>query len=185
MELLAIQPAQYPYKRVQIITDNLEKGILKKTFSQISSGVAPTRCFVYFKKASYFTDTTANTWKMEHLNVTEINLKINNTVAQYSEKLSLDYEKNEFNEAYSMLFKNIREAPNDIDTKDYKNGSCAYVFNTTADSCSDDHTSLPRDGSLKLDVVFGKPIPLDMIAFFYLEYDALMQINKSGNILLS
>ena len=63
-------------------------------------------------------------------------------------------------------------------------GNMILAFNLSPDLCTQDHLSLYQDGKLELKVIFETALQKSITAVFYLEYDSLIQINKSGQIVL-
>ena len=81
------------------------------------------------------------------------------------------------------LFKNIREAGNDISYDEYKNGNTLFAFDLTPDLCSSEHYSLLKDGSLDLDVVLESS-NTSKTMIFYLEFDNIIEITKERQVLV-
>jgi hypothetical protein len=55
------------------------------------------------------------------------------------------------------------------------------AFNLSPDLCND-HLSLNKDGKLELKIVLEKATQKSITAIFYLEFDNLFQIQKSGTL---
>jgi hypothetical protein len=176
--------AKYPIKRVIVRPFVIPYQSTKFSIIGIHQGLMPTRVVVGFQKTKYFDGRFVESYPFyfDHLNISEINLKIASKSLPYSTSLKFDYENNNYLEGYNTLFKNIRESPNDITYEDYKQGYALYAFDLTPDLCSAEHYSLLKDGSLDLDVTCGG-FNESHTAIFYLEFDNVIQITKERQIL--
>ena len=168
--------AKYPLKRVVVKPIVIPYSSNKFTLVGIHNGIMPARAVVGFV-LTLAAEGTPNTdpevmktiapFEFLNLVISEITLKIASKQLPYSTELRPDFNGNNYFEAYNSLFKNIREAPNDITYEDYKNGNTLFAFDLTPDLCSAEHYSLLKDGSLDLEVSMT-PINKSVTAIFYL-----------------
>lgn len=176
--------AKYPIKRVLVKPFVIPYNSSAFTLSGIHFGVMPTRVvFGIVDTDNYNGATDKNPFNFINCKIEQICLKISSKALPYSTPLKMNFEKNDYLEAYMSLFKNIREADNDISYDEYKNGYTLFAFDLTPDLCSAEHYSLLKDGSLDLDVVLaaeGKSRTM----IFYLEFDNIIEITKERQVLV-
>lgn len=177
--------AKYPIKRVVVKQMRLPGGS-KFTLQGIENGIMPTRVVVGFIENRGFSgDKLLGPFNFKDLKCLELCLKISSKALPYSTSLQMDYDSKNYREAYNTLFKNIREAPNDITYEEYiELGNVLYAFDLSPDLCSGDHYNLLKDGSLDLDITLKSRDPrMEIDAIFYLEFDNIIEINKDRNVL--
>ena len=114
-------------------------------------------------------DFKKNPFFFDNLSITNVCVKIASKSLPYSSPLTLN-------------FKNIREAPNDISYEDYKNGNTIFAFDLTPDLCSAEHYNLLKDGSLDVDITMEKAFSESVTAYFYLEFDNIIEIDKDRRV---
>lgn len=103
--------------------------------------------------------------------------------------LKTDYEKGLYLDAYLSLFEScgifFADAGNAITADDYASGYALMGFDLTEDlSASEDHWAIPRQGSLRIDLQFAKPLKESVVAIVYSEFDNLIEIDKLRNVSL-
>ena len=177
-------PAQYPYKRVIVKHLNGTAGSNVGQFS-VYTGTLPVRVLVGFVDTDALTGNyKKNSFNFKHFEIQEIEFKINSVVAPYSKAIECNFDKNCYFQAYTTLFKNIKDAPCDINYDEYANGNTLFAFNLSPDLCTQEHTSLIQTGSLYLDVKFAEAPTTAYSAVLYLEKDSKILIGKSGEVIV-
>ena len=176
--------AKYPIKRVVLKTLTIPYNSSKFSIVGIHSGVMPTRVvFGFLDTAANDGSYKTNPFEFKNFNIKELNLKVASKSVPYSTPLTFDFENDDYINGYIGLFKNIREAPNDITYKDYKNGNTLFAFDLTPDLCCSDHYNLTKDGSLDLDVTLSKAINNIITVIAYLEFDNILEINNKRQVI--
>jgi hypothetical protein len=146
--------AKYPIKRVIVRTLPIPFSSNKFTLQGLHNGIMPTRVVLGFVRSDAARGSIwHNPFYFEHMNISEMRLLVASKSIPYSTSLKFDFRKeHEITEGYNTLFKNIREAPNNISLTKYRDGYTLFAFDLTPDLCSAEHYSLLKDGSLDLDV---------------------------------
>ena len=176
--------AKYPIKRVLVKPFVIPYSSSAFTLSGIHFGVMPTRVVFGIVDTDCFNGTyTTNPFNFKNCNIEQLCLKISSKALPYSSPLKMNFKKNDYLEGYMSLFKNIREAGNDISYDEYKNGYTLFAFDLTPDLCSSEHYSLLKDGSLDLDVVLESS-NTSKTMIFYLEFDNIIEITKERQVLV-
>lgn len=184
--LLALErtTAKYPIKRVVVLPITIPFKTPKTTLTGIYKGIMPKRVvFGLVSTEAFDGNKGSNPFNFQNFGVTNLCLKVASKALPYSSAFELDFENNNYIEAYTSLFQNIREAGNNISYIDYANGNTIYAFDLTPDLCSSEHFSLLKDGSLDLDIKFKTTPAVSTTAIFYLEFDNIIEIDKQRNIL--
>ena len=145
--------AKYPIKRVlmkDIVIPYESKRFVLQGFH---TGVMSTRIVMGFlNNVAASGSYELNPFNFQHYKLNEVLVKVSNQLVPYQKSLKLefkpDYKFGTSNalEGYYSLFKNIREAPNDITYNDYFNGNTLLAFDLTLDQCSSHHYSLLKEG---------------------------------------
>ena len=130
-----------------------------------------------------------NPFNFQHLNLTQLLVKVANQLIPYQKSLNFEYaDVHKYGnstaiEGYNSLFKNIREAQNDITFDDYCQGNTLYAFDLTPDQCSSHHYSLLKEGSLDIEFTFNGDIANSTSILFYMEFDNIIEITKERNVI--
>lgn len=182
---LSKMPAQYPIKRVVVCDSNVGLKSTSHTFSDISNGssVLPTRVVVGFVETTAQTGQfEKNPFNFQNFGIKSAELKVNLANIPYNHKIDIDFKNQHYFQAYTSLFKNIKEAPHDISYEEYSNGNFLLAFNLSPDLCIQEHLSINKSGQLDLKIEFDKALDINIKAIFYLEYDNLITISKSAEV---
>lgn len=100
-----------------------------------------------------------------------------------------DFSKGLYLAAYLSLFEScgifFSDTGNSITRKEYPNGYALVGFDLTEDlSASENHLSLPRQGSLRIDIQFAKALTEPICIILFAEFDNIIEIDKDRNIIL-
>ena len=184
--------AKYPIKKVLIKPIALEYNSSSQILSNVHSGIMPNRVLLAFMSTNAFNGSyKMNPFNFMHFNLQSIALKIASQNVPYSSPLEFAPNSQNFDvtEAYNTLFSGIREAPNDISYQDYKNGYFIFAFDLTPDLCSSEHYNILKDGNMEIvlkfdNAAFDANKPNNALTMLtYLEFDNILEITKSRNIL--
>ena len=92
-----------------------------------------------------------------------------------------------YQKAYYSLFNGLVKAGldigNQITRSDYANGYALFAFDLTPDVCNGDHFNLVKNGNLRISLVFDGHLGSNINCIVYMEYENIIEINKSRNIL--
>ena len=100
--------------------------------------------------------------------------------------MGMDHEK-----TYVMVYRTLFEGSGihhsnsglQITHDMYINGYFMLLFDLTPDrGASEDHTSHPEQGNIRVDLKFGKPLPEAITCLLYLEFDISVLINLARNV---
>lgn len=99
-----------------------------------------------------------------------------------------DFTNNQYVRAYHSLFEgcniNHSDVGNSISRTDYPNGYALVAVDLTPDlSSSSSHSSLPKTGSLRIDVHFDVALVNPITAIIFAEFENTIEINKNRSII--
>lgn len=179
--------AKYPIKKTIVKPITLEQ--TSSQTKSIHTGIMPNRVVLGMVDGNAFTGVLKkNPFNFQHFNLESIALKVASKNVPYSKPLIFKPLLPGLNviEGYNTLYTGIREAPNDITLHDYKNGYFLLCFDLTADMCLEDHYNILKDASLEVELEFNpnQPMNSSIKLIAYLEFDSIIQITKSRNILV-
>lgn len=176
--------AKYPIKRVVDKPLTVPYNSTKFSIVGIHHGIMPTRVvFGFVQTQANDGDYQNNPFNFAHFGIKELNLKIASKSVPYSTPLTFDFANDDYMSGYIGLYKNIREAPNDISYLEYKTGNTLFAYDLTPDLCCSDHYNLSKDGSLDLDVTMSKTHDKSITIIAYLEFDNIIEINNKRQII--
>ncbi len=84
---------------------------------------------------------------------------------------------------FSGTAKLRQDEGNGISREDYAGGYAIYAFDLTPDMCQGDHFNLARDGTVRLDLRFTAPLPNTINVIAYGEFENVIEIDRSKNII--
>lgn len=177
---LESQNAIYPYKEVILKSVPIAISSSDITIQNIHNGNIPNRIIVGFVDTDAYTGKNSkNPYNFKHYGINEMLLKVAEENRPYNDPLTFDFKNNNYVQAYNTLFQGIAEFPNDISYFEYANGNTLFAFNLSPDLCNSTHFNDLKDGSVELCVKFAEPTTTPIHAIIYMEFDNILQINKS------
>lgn len=182
--------AKYPMTRVEVKAVTLHSDIHGETLDNIILGQLPKRIIVGFVENKAFNgDRSLNPFNFENLDINYLCLYVDG-VQVPSKPLQPDFKNNLYVDAYHTIFTGTNvhflNEGNEISRNDYPNGYCLFVFDLTPDLSANDcsHWNLVKHGSVRIDVRFATPLSKTVNCIVYAEYDNILEIDSSRQILL-
>lgn len=179
--------AKYPINRVDIRTITIPQNTQTKTLDNIFMGILPKRCVLGFVKTSSYVGTlTSNPFNFMSFNYNSVSFFVD-SINIPSKPFECDFPTNQYIRAYHSLFEgsniNHSDIGNNISRADYPNGYALLAVDFTPDLCSSAaHVSLPKTGSLRIDVRFANPLDESITAIVFAEFDGLIEIDQYRNV---
>jgi hypothetical protein len=178
----------YPIERVWPKFFTLNKGVREFDLANISQGQLPSRIIVGLVSTKAFSGSVdTDPYKFQHFNLDYISLQCNGRAIP-SIAITTDYDKGFYRRAYHLLLDTIQGPCSDNDSiglslEDYKGGSCFYGF-TLSRSLTGPSEALPRreNGYVNAKLRFSKPLPDNVNAIFFMEYNNFVEIDSARNI---
>ena len=189
-ESLRKQTAKYPLNRVEVKAISLHAGVHSESIDNFVLGTLPKRIIICFvKNKSFNGDKALNPFNFQHFNINYLSLYIDGMQIP-SKPLQLDFgERKQYIEAFYSLFlgtglHNLNQG-NGISREAYNNGYTIFCFDLTPDLSASEgtHFNLVKNGSVRVDVRFEKPLEETVNCLLYLEYDSILEIDSSRQII--
>lgn len=180
--------AKMPINRVDVKAVTVPSGLQGKMLDNIYIGQMPKRVIVGMVSAAAFnSDATLNPFNFKHYNHNYVALS-GDAHTQIS-PIKSDFAKEQYLAAYLSLFTSsgvfFSDTGNSITRAAYSKGFSRLGFDLTEDlSASDNHLSVPRQGSLRLDLQFATPLPEAIAVIIYAEFDNIIEIDRDRNIFI-
>ena len=150
-------------------------------------GLLPKRIFIGFVSLdSANADIHRNPFHFHHYDHNSI--IVSSDIHSKILPIKSNFSKNFYLSAYLSLYSasNIfySDSGFSISRNDYKNGNALCGFDLSEDfSASAAHLSLPRQGSLRIDLQFAKQLPEAVSMIIYAEFDSIIEIDRRRNII--
>ncbi|XP_071476163.1 uncharacterized protein F54H12.2-like [Diadema antillarum] len=187
---LESQTAKYPIRRVEVKTFSIPRGNLSFTRESLILGQLPKRLVIgCVSNAAFNGDYALNPYNFQHFDL--------NFLALYADTEQVPWKplRPKFSEpnpnyilAYQTLFSGtntlFHDKGNGISRQDYADGYSLYAFDLTPDLSSGDTFNLRRQGNLRLEMQFARALPITINVLVYAEYESIVEIDRSRNIVL-
>ncbi|GFX52936.1 uncharacterized protein F54H12.2 [Trichonephila clavipes] len=126
-------------------------------------------------------------YEFRHFNLNVIGVYVDGQPVPHN-PLELDFSKDQYIRAYQTLFVGTDRMGQDrgifISRKEYKDSNTLFGFNLSPDLCSSgEHLSLIKHSNLRLELKFSKSLEQTVCVIVFAEFENLIEINKSRNIL--
>ena len=182
--------AKYPLRRVEVKTFSIPQGNQSFTRERMFLGQTPKRIVLgCVENTAINGDFKKNPYNFKHFNLNFLALYIDGEQLPWKPlKPKFVGPDSNYLMAYQTLFSGLdnlhQNSGNDISRSDYANGYTLYAFDLTPDLCSGGHFNLIRSGNVRLELAFRDPLINTVNVLVYAEYDSILEIDKSRNILI-
>ncbi|GFW56477.1 uncharacterized protein F54H12.2 [Trichonephila clavipes] len=180
--------AKYPINRVLCKVYSIPKGSMSFIQDNIFSGQMPKKLFVgCVDNEAFHGAFSKSPYEFKHFNLNFIGVYVDGQPVPHN-PLELDFSKDQYIRAYQTLFVRTDRMGQDrgifISRKEYKDSNTLFGFNLSPDLCSSgEHLSLIKHSNLRLELKFSKSLEQTVCVIVFAEFENLIEINKSRNIL--
>ncbi|GFT59533.1 uncharacterized protein F54H12.2 [Trichonephila clavipes] len=180
--------AKYPINRVLCKVYSIPKGSMSFIQDNIFSGQMPKKLFVgCVDNEAFHGAFSKSPYEFKHFNLNFIGVYVDGQPVPHN-PLELDFSKDQYIRAYQTLFVGTDRMGQDrgifISRKEYKDSNTLFGFNLSPDLCSSgEHLSLIKHSNLRLELKFSKSLEQTVCVIVFAEFENLIEINKSRNIL--
>lgn len=128
-----------------------------------------------------------NPYNFQHFNHSSV--IISSDAHNQIQPIKSNFPKKLFLQAYLSLFESsgifFGDTGNALTREEYAEGFSLIGFDLTSDlSSSENHWSLARQGSLRVDIQFSKALKEPICVIVFGEFDSLIEIDKNRNVSL-
>lgn len=188
--LLSNNQIKYPIRRVQILSFTIPKDVLSFTKQNLIHGQIPLFIIMGITSNEAFSGTyTKSPFRFDHFNLERANLDVNGKCVPsrpYSfkfnddDKTGLEYTRS-MRTLCGLLHPKYGDVGNGITRKMYEAGYTLIPFVITP-SYSTSSLSLMTEGTVHLDMVFGKVREKVVNVVLYVEYENTVLLGKHGHV---
>ncbi|KAK7093427.1 hypothetical protein V1264_007186 [Littorina saxatilis] len=179
--------AKYPIRRIQTKVFSVSRGTLVVNQENLFLGSLPRRLVVgCVSNAAYNGDQQLNPFHFNHFDINFLALYVDGKQVP-AKPLQPNFEKGDHVRSYLTLYNGTgrmhQDGGNDIAFGDYPGGYTLFAFDLTADLSDQCHFEPVREGNLRLEVHFNKALPSTINVITYAEFDNVIEIDRSRNVL--
>lgn len=185
--VLEVATAKYPITRVDVKSITIPAGSQTKTIDNLYLGALPQRCIIGFvDTAAFNSQITSNPFNFKHYNITQFSTFFD-SVSIPSKPFVCDFPNKQYIRAYNSLFEgcniNYADFGNSISREAYAGGYTLMAVDLTPDlSASEPHNSVPKTGSLRIEVRFNEALAQSVTAVIFSEFASTIEIDKNRNV---
>ena len=181
--------AKYPLTRVEVKSFTLHTNSSGETLDNIILGQLSKRIIIGFVSNKAFNgDKKENPFNFQHFDLTYLALTVDG-IQVPSKPIPPEYPTT-YSDAFQTLFSgtgiHFANEGNNISRESYPHGYCLYAFDLTPDlsANSNAHWNLVKTGSVRLELRFGKVLSHSVNCVVYTEYDNVLEIDSSRQIIM-
>ena len=183
-------PAKYPIIRTDCKMFTISSGATTFTQQNLFLGQIPRRvCLALVKNEAISGSFKSNPFNFQHFDVSFISLNVNGE-SMPGNPLKLNYDTaggQNYIKAFYNLFDTIDRVQlgdgNRLDRFDFANGYAIYAFSLAADRSLGEHFNFVENGTVSINFEFSKPLPTTVSVVALGEFDNIIEIDESRNIL--
>lgn len=182
-------PAKYPLTRVDLKTITIPIGVQDKSIANLHLGQIPKRIIIGFVSNPAFNGSYQyNPFNFQNYDLNYLSLYVDSEQFP-AQPITPDYEHNLHIDAYNTLFSGTglhwKDEGNDITYSEYPHGFALYAFDLSQDlSAHESHWNLQRQGVVRLEVKFAKPLAGAINCVVLSEFNNLIEIDKNRNVVV-
>ena len=178
--------AKYPIRRVDCKVFSVAAGHLSSTQENLFLSQIPKRVVLGFcDTAAYNGSYAKNCFNFKNYDINYLALYVDGQQIP-SKPLQPDFDKT-FVRSYMSLFTGTgqqhQDEGNDISRSDYYQGNTLFAFDLTPDLSDGANFNLIKQGNLRVEVHFKNPLPTTINAIVYAEFENIIEIDRSRNVI--
>jgi len=180
--------AHYPVTHTQIKTFRASSGTQQISINNALLGPVPDRILIVLdKNATFVRSASTNPFHFHLYDMTNLVLYVNG-VQHPSERLTMDCSSRfGATRAYETLFSSTGihhgDRAHTITLEMFTKGFYMLRFDLKPDRQADEeHISLPRQGNVRIEALFKKPLPETVTCILYTEFPWHIEIDYSRNV---
>lgn len=181
--------AKYPYTTTGVRYFSVAAGLTDVSRDNLFLGVLPSKLFICLTSTSAFDGTiTQNPFQFQHYHLNHLAAVSDSETfptKPFTPNFDLSHYTREYLSLFSTLHTQMRNEGNYLTYSDYLTGNTIFGIDLSADICRSSATLEPhKQGNLRIEMRFKNPLPENVTCLIYFEYNSLMEIDKSRNVLL-
>ena len=186
-DALSKTTAKYPVISKKVTTVTLPDGIRDKKTETIFQGQLPKRVVIGLVTAETMSGAwDKNPFNFQQFDLNHIQLEVNGEPVR-AEALQPNTRTRRYIHSFETLFRGVNKLDGErgsiIKRSDWPRGYALYVFDLTPDMDADDHHTLLKTGTVRLDLQFAEPLAAAVNVVVYAEFDQLIEITAENNVI--
>lgn len=184
--------AKYPYRHVDVKSISIPQGNLSFVRESLFTGQIPRRLILGFiDNTAYSGSWIKNPYNFKHHKVNYIAIHSNGESVPWKpmQMRFSDTDTSGHIVAYQTLFQGTNILHKDqglhINREEYGAGFTLFCFDLSADSSDGGHLNLLKTGSVRLELQFQEPLANTVQLLVYSEWDSILEIDRSRNVILN
>ena len=179
--------AKYPIRRVETKVFSVPKGNLTGNQENLFLGQLPKRLVVgMVENAAFNGSFQKNAYNFRHYDLNFLALYADGQQIP-AKPLQPNFDRNKAVRSYLSLFSGTgmlyQDEGNNIDRDEYMQGFTLFAFDLTPDLNDGGHFNLVKQGNLRLELHFAKPLPDTICVIVYAEFDNIIEVDRSRNVI--
>jgi hypothetical protein len=185
--MLEKHDALYPFEMSDYKVYTIGKSDLTVCVDNLFNGRVPkTVTCVLVSSDAMNGDYGLSPYNFQHFDVNYVNLSVDGVPIPSSRPWNLDFNQDQYVEAFVNLYKTTgqfgRDAGSNMGLHAYKRGNTVFGFPVAAKSGL---ASLVREGHVRLEMKFAKPLPSAVSMIVIGKFDAVLSVKKSRLVQIS
>ena len=187
-DALKLKPAQYPIKRKECRAIAIPQGISQTKYDNIIVGQQPETVTIIMVEGDAFAgNREKNPYNFRHFNANFVQLYVDGEPVR-SRPFRPDIQNNCYVECYESLIseRGINEADRSCIVKheDWPRGYSMFHFDLSPDADCNNHTSLIKQGNLRLEIQFATALAQPIQLLVYAEFSNILKIDQDRQVLI-
>ncbi|XP_054715550.1 uncharacterized protein F54H12.2-like [Uloborus diversus] len=175
--------AKYPINRVICKAYFIPAGNMSYVQHNIFTGQMPNRIVIACVDNDAFNGNYKKSpFEFKYYDINFIGVYVDGQPLPFN-PLRPNFAKNNFIRAYQNLFRTAGDKGLYLSRSDFALGYALFCFELSPDLCDGSHLNLVRHSNLRLEIKFATALLQTISLIVYAEFENLIEINKSRNIL--
>lgn len=181
-QLFSRGPAIYEYMRSDIKSFQIAQGSYSATFENIYNGTIPSEIVLGFIDSAAFSGSFhSNPLIFNHYNINHLEVSVDG-ISVPKAALTPNFEKEDFADAYSGLFKDNDEQALGISTYEFAKECALFRFDLQSYADPAVVRTVPHTGNLRITVRFAQPIPQGVSCISYAKIQDKFFVDQARNV---
>jgi hypothetical protein len=178
---------KYPSRTGVVKHFTVASGLNNAIRENVSNSQHPTKLFVWFTSAAAASGASnLNPFNLHHYDVSFFAAYLDGVQYPFKE-LRPNFEDGKYLRSYFHLLSTSgcdfnSDVGLPITREDFINGYTIFAVDFTPNAGVEEAFHLIRRGSLRLEILFNKPLPEPINVFFYCEYETLVELRADGTV---
>lgn len=173
--------AKYPIDRVVCKVFSIPQSSYSFVQDNVFSGQMPKRLIIACVDNDAFNGNYQKSpFEFNHYHTNFVGVYVDGQPVPH-QPMHLDFEKQNYIQAYQNLF--LKSDGLYLTRTEFAQGYTLFLFDLSPDLCDGEHFNLIHHSNLRLELKFSKALEKTVSLIVFAEFESLIEINKSRNVL--